>query len=79
MYSTRNIGQVAIELLVLGIASIVINFLIYSAFTRTFEWPNFKKKGTIEMYLGGIILVAILHAGFEYSGINEKWCRAMYK
>lgn len=76
MYN-RSLGQILIELIFLAIASIVINFLIYSAFTGTFKFPDFKKQSP--MYIGGILLVVILHLGFEIAGLNERWCKAIYK
>lgn len=76
MYN-RSLGQILTELIFLAIASIVLNFLIYSAFTRTFNFPDLKKQ--LPMYIGGILLVIILHLSFEFTGLNERWCKAIYK
>lgn len=77
--NTRNIIQISIELLFLAVASVVVNFLIYSGFTGSFKVPDLKQEGIIPMYIGGIILVCGLHIIFEITGVNEQWCRAMYK
>ncbi len=76
--TNRTIMQISLELLVLALLSIIINFLIYSVFTRTFKFPDYKEKGTLPMYIGGIVLVAVLHLLFEFTGVNESWCKAMY-
>lgn len=78
MTSNRGFIQVLIELLFLAVASIVINFFIYSAFTGTFKFPDIKQEGIIPMYVGGIILVGGLHLIFEVTGLNERWCRTIY-
>jgi hypothetical protein len=74
----RTFQQILFELLILGLLSLIINFLIYSIFTRTFKFPDYKEKGTLPMYVGGIVLVCGLHLLFEVTGVNEKWCKAMY-
>lgn len=78
MTSNRTALQIGIELLFLAVASVVINFLIYSGFTGTFKFPDIKQEGTIPMYVGGIILVCGLHLIFEFTGLNERWCRTIY-
>jgi hypothetical protein len=76
--SKRTFVQIMFELVILALLSIVINFLIYSIFTRTFKFPDYKDRGTLPMYIGGIVLVCGLHLLFEFSGVNESWCKAMY-
>lgn len=78
MSQNRGLLQISIELLFLAVVSIVINFLIYSAFTGTLKFPDIKQEGTIPMYVGGIILVCGLHLIFELTGLNERWCRTIY-
>jgi hypothetical protein len=76
--SKRTFIQISIELLILAILSVIVNFLIYSVFTKTFKFPDYKEKGTLPMYIGGIVLVCGLHLLFEFTGVNESWCKAMY-
>ena len=78
MASNRGVVQISIELLFLAVISVVGNFFIYSAFTGSFRFPDIKREGTIPMYLGGIILVTGLHLIFELTGLNERWCKAVY-
>lgn len=75
---TRPISNIISELIVLALISLLVNYIIYSVFTKTLQFPNFQQKGVLPMYIGGILMVCGFHLTFELTGVNEKWCKANF-
>ena len=72
----RDIKTVMIEVIVIGIISLVFNLFIFKGFTGKF--PPIDKNHQ-NMLIGSFLLGALIHLSFEYTGTNEWWCKSTYK
>ena len=70
-------NELFLEMLVLGIISIIFNLAIYWLLTG--EFPSPKLDHFNKMALGAFLLGASLHFFFEIVGLNESWCRKTYQ
>lgn len=65
-----------LELVAIGILTIIVQFFIYRFLSGEFpgpRLPHFKK-----MILGSFLLGVSLHFILEIATVNEKWCRSTY-
>lgn len=71
----RPVSNILIELIAISVSAVIllpiIEFLMTGKFLK-------QQKGTYQMYIGTVILVSMLHLVYEYTGLNEKWCRITY-
>lgn len=72
----RPISNIIIELIAISISAVILLPIIEFIMTGNFLK---QQKGTYAMYVGTIFLVSMLHIIYEYTGLNEKWCRMTYK
>lgn len=72
----RPISNIIIELIAISISAVILLPIIEFAMTGEFLK---QRQGTYQMYLGTVLLVSMLHIVYEYTGLNEKWCRMTYK
>lgn len=73
---SRPLQNILIEVIFVSISAVILLPIIEYIMTGKFLA---RQKGTYEMYVGTIILVSMLHIVYEYTGLNEKWCRMTYK
>lgn len=65
-----------IELFVIGIFAIILEFFIYRLITG--EFPGYHLKHFNSMLLGSFLLGSSMHLILEIVGANEKWCVAEF-
>jgi hypothetical protein len=63
----RNLSNVGLEVIVIGIMTVLLYNLL--------DYLSPSMNHSLKLFLVG----ALIHALFEYSGMNEKWCRDTYK
>lgn len=66
-----------VEVIIIGVLTMLLQLVIYRALTGSF--PSQSKPYFNQMLIGGFLLGASLHLGFEVVGANESWCRYTYK
>lgn len=71
----RPIFNIVMEIVFISISAVILLPVIEYFFTKKFL--EFR-KGSLEMYLGTIILVSLLHIIYEILGFNESWCKMTY-
>lgn len=72
----RPISNIILEIIAISISAVILLPVI--EFSITGEFLK-QKPGTYQMYLGTVLLVSMLHIVYEFTGLNEKWCRMTYK
>lgn len=73
----RNYLHIIFEVLTIGLLTTFFTFCIYYLMRNQLQ--ESKKAQYIKMFIGSFLVGALLHLSFEFSGINEKWCRYIYK
>lgn len=66
-----------VEVIIIGLLTMLLQLVIYRAITGTFPSPKLDHYN--EMLLGGFLLGSSLHLILEVVGANESWCRHTYK
>jgi hypothetical protein len=65
------------ETIVIGVLTFLLTFGIY--YVMKGNLPQTTKPGYYRMIIGSFLVGALLHLSFEFSGINEKWCKNNFK
>jgi hypothetical protein len=72
----RNYLNIIVEVIIIGFLTTFFTFGIYTVMNG--EFPQSTKPGYKQMIIGSFLVGALLHISFEFSGINEKWCKTTY-
>jgi hypothetical protein len=70
-------SELFIEVIVIGIFAIILDILIYRVLVGEFPSPSLPHY--YKMILGAFILGASMHIILEFAGMNEYWCKRVFK
>lgn len=65
------------ESIFIGVMTLLLTNIIYYIFNN--KYPETTKPGYYQMIIGAFLVGFVLHMGFEFTGMNESWCRNTYK
>lgn len=65
------------ESIFIGVMTLLLTNIMYYIFNHKF--PESTKPGYYQMIIGAFLVGFILHLGFEFTGMNELWCKSTYK
>jgi hypothetical protein len=61
------------ECIFIGVMTLLLTNIMYYIFNNKF--PETTNPGYNQMIIGAFSVGFILHLGFEFSGMNELWCK----
>ncbi len=73
---TRNLEKVLLEAIVIGVIAIFFGYAGY--FIMSGKIINSQEKYFIPMIINIFLIGFLMHVTFEYTGLNESWCRTTF-
>lgn len=64
------------ESIFIGVMTLLLTNIMYYIFNSKF--PESTKPGYYQMIIGAFSVGFILHMGFEFTGMNEFWCKTNF-